>query len=229
MMKNTFYLLHNSIQSTEIRLQFFNNIIITFKHLIKNYIYVLSFSYPLIIFYSFYTSLSSLINIYTAIALSSIVAFVFIILVSIPSYYFIKGENLFDFEKIIEELKKVKPRKKKYEKLDENQVEKLDNLFGKEANNFFNTAEYSFETFKSLINNILEDDFENKIYLNEEVSVKEFVSFIDELILITRFDYVDLCKIFQFYKKGKYLDLNYGTVKVELSNFRKLTKKIINQ
>ncbi|UWX68076.1 hypothetical protein NZD85_05605 [Empedobacter stercoris] len=228
-MKNTFYLLHNSIQSTEIRLQFFNNIIITFKHLIKNYIYVLSFSYPLIIFYSFYTSLSSLINIYTAIALSSIVAFVFIILVSIPSYYFIKGENLFDFEKIIEELKKVKPRKKKYEKLDENQVEKLDNLFGKEANNFFNTAEYSFETFKSLINNILEDDFENKIYLNEEVSVKEFVSFIDELILITRFDYVDLCKIFQFYKKGKYLDLNYGTVKVELSNFRKLTKKIINQ
>ncbi|MGV0948222.1 hypothetical protein ACTS93_13950 [Empedobacter falsenii] len=228
-MKNTFYLLHNSIQSTEIRLQFFNNIIITFKHLIKNYIYVLSFSYPLIIFYSFYTSLSSLINIYTAIALSSIVAFVFIILVSIPSYYFIKGENLFDFEKIIEELKKVKPRKKKYEKLDENQVEKLDNLFGKEANNFFNTAEYSFETFKSLINNILENDFENKIYLNEEVSVKEFVSFIDELILITRFDYVDLCKIFQFYKKGKYLDLNYGTVKVELSNFRKLTKKIINQ
>ena len=108
-------------------------------------------------------------------------------------------------------------------------MEKLDNLFGKEANNFFNTAEYSFETFKSLINNILEDDFENKIYLNEEVSVKEFVSFIDELILITRFDYVDLCKIFQFYKKGKYLDLNYGTVKVELSNFRKLTKKIINQ
>lgn len=225
MMKNTFYLLHNSIQSTEIRLQFYNNIIITFKHLIKNYNYVLSLFYPLIIFYSLYTSISSLINLYTAITLSSIVAMVFIILVSVPSYYFIKGENLFDFEKIIEELKKVKPRKKKYEKLDENQLEKLDYLFGKEANKFFNTAEYSFETFKSLINNILEEDFENKIHLNEEMSVKKFVSFFDELILITRFDYVDLCKIFKFYKKGKYIDLKYETVKVELSNFRKLTKK----
>lgn len=224
-MKNTFYLFHNTIQSTEIRLQFFNNIIITFKHLIKNYIYVLSFSYPLIIFYSIYTSLSSLINIYTTIVLSSIVALVFIILVSIPSYYFIKGENLFDFEKIIGKIKKVKSRKKKYENLDENQVDKLNYFYVKNANKFFNTAEYSFETFKNLLNNILEEDLENKIHLNEEVSVKEFISFFDELILITRFDYIDLCKIFKFYKKDKYIDLKYETVKVELSNFRKLTKK----
>lgn len=224
-MKNTFYLFHNTIQSKEIRLQFFNNIIITFKHLIKNYIYVLSFSYPLIIFYSIYTSLSSLINIYTTIVLSSIVALVFIILVSIPSYYFIKGENLFDFEKIIGKIKKVKSRKKKYENLDENQVDKLNYFYVKNANKFFNTAEYSFETFKNLLNNILEEDLENKIHLNEEVSVKEFISFFDELILITRFDYIDLCKIFKFYKKDKYIDLKYETVKVELSNFRKLTKK----
>lgn len=228
-MKNTFYLLHNSIQSTEIRLQFFNNIIITFKNLMKNYINVLSLFYPLIIFYSLYTSISSLVNIYTAIAFSSIVALVFIILISIPSYYFIKGENLFELKKIVQEINNVKSKKKKYDKLDKNQMHKLDYCFGKKANKYFNIAEYNSERFKNLINNIVESDFESKILLNEEVKVKDFVAFIDEFILITRFDCIDLCKIFKFYKNDESddLDVNSGMLIPGLGNIDDRLKEVM--
>lgn len=100
-----------------------------------------------------------------------------------------------------------------------------DNLFKKERRNYFDCTEYNSKTFKILINNIVESDFESKIYLNEEVKIKDFVAFIDELVKITRFDLIDLCKIFKFYKKDNYIDLKYGTVKVNLWKFRKLANK----
>ncbi|MGV0831993.1 hypothetical protein ACTS9D_07125 [Empedobacter brevis] len=191
----------------------------------KNYIYVLSLLYPLILFYSLYTSILSLINIYTAIAVSSIVALVSIILVSIPSYYFIKGENLFDLKEIIEIIQIQKPKKKNYKQLDSVQLGKLNLLYNNDARNYFNCAEYNFEIFKNLINNIVKSDFESKILLNEEVKVKDFVAFIDELVKITGFDLIDLCKNYKFYINGEYIDLNYGSVKVDLWKFRKLTNK----
>ncbi|MFV0228657.1 hypothetical protein OBK05_13355 [Empedobacter falsenii] len=95
-------------------------------------------------------------------------------------------------------------------------------MANKEARNYFNITEYNFEKFKNIIDNISEREFIIKIYLNEEVNVKEFVSLLDNLILITGFDYIDICKVFKFYIKGDYKDLNYNTVKVELSKFRKL-------
>lgn len=224
-MKNAFYFLHNLLQSKDYRTSFFKNLISYFKHSKMKFSFVLSLLYPLLIFYSLYICLEILINPYLAFTISILVSLVFVILLSIPSFYFIKGANLFDIKKIIEEVKKVKTKNKKYEKLSDVQINSLKKLYNNEARKYFNTAEYNFITFQNVIDKIFERDFNSKIYLNEEVNVKEFVSLLDKLILITGFDYIDLCKVFKFYIKGDYKDLNYNTVKVELSKFRKLTKK----
>lgn len=224
-MKDVFYLFHNTIQTIMTIIVGFNNILKNkIEYFINKYTYTVCLFYPLIVSYLLFRSLNDYVNIYTAISISTIVFLFFVVIISIPSYYFIKGENLFDFKKIIEEIKKVKSKNKDYKDLNDN-INKLELLFKSDGNKYFNVANYNFEIFTTSINNIIIENFNDKIYLNEEMTVKKFVPFIDQLKLITGFDYVDLCKIFKFYKKGEYIDLKYGTVKVTLSKLRKLTKE----
>ncbi|MFV0139923.1 hypothetical protein OBK16_08580 [Empedobacter falsenii] len=101
--------------------------------------FVLSLLYPLIIFYSLYICLEILINPYLAFTISILVSLVFVILLSIPSFYFIKGINLFDIEKIVEDIKKVKAKNKKYEKLNDIQINNLSKLYNLSSTNKCNS------------------------------------------------------------------------------------------
>lgn len=223
-MKNIFYLFHNLIQSKDTRISLYKKLKSFFYFLISKLPFVLSLLFPAFIFYALYSTLISFTYTYIAIIISSLVSLILVVLISIPSIYFIKGINLFDIKKITEEIKKEKTKNKKYERLNETQIKNLKKLYYNNARIYFNTAEYDFGTFKNLIDKISIGNFNSKIYLNEEVKVKDFVAFIDELISITRFDCVDLCKLFKFYINDEFVDLNYNSVKVELSKYRKLTK-----
>lgn len=221
-MKNTFYFFHKLIQILSSNFIFFiNYIIISLKKTINNYLYLLTSLYPFIILFSVYTSLSNLTNFYSALAISLVVVvFVFfIIILSIPSFYFIKGENLFDINKNIEEIKNVKFNKKNYYELDEKKIEKIDILLKQEANKYFNIAKYDLKTFINIINQISNNQDHLKINLNQETKVKDFVLFFKELKLIVGYDYTDLCNVFQKYSTTKgYTSLNPNTVKVSISN-----------